>query len=120
MGGDDRAYRRNEVAAEWKVKLADLKQSDPGGYEHVVQIHKGKGHWMDRQDAVAVPWMAKFKRNPVPRKVVWEQDDVTHDQFYWLAVPPGSAQEPYGGDRRARRSNHSRHVRRCHAPYHPL
>ncbi|MFL3006689.1 MAG: hypothetical protein ACJZ10_01680, partial [Candidatus Neomarinimicrobiota bacterium] len=25
-------------------------------------------------------------RNPFPKKVVWKQDDVTHDRFYWLKV----------------------------------
>ena len=42
---------------------------------------------MDRQDAVAVPWMARFRRNPVPQRVVWHQDDVTHLASYWRAVP---------------------------------
>jgi hypothetical protein len=30
--------------------------------------------------------MAQFTRNPYPRKVVWVQDDVVHDRFYWLGV----------------------------------
>ncbi len=38
----------------------------------------------------AVPWMAKHTRNPWPKRVVWVQDDVTHDRFYWLEVPAGS------------------------------
>ena len=66
--------------------LAELKKSDPGGYAHEVEIHEGKGHWMDREDAVAVPWMAKFTRNLRPDRIVWLQDDVTHERFYWLAV----------------------------------
>ena len=41
---------------------------------------------MDREDAVAIPWMAEFRRNPFPDRVVWRQDDVTHNRFYWLAV----------------------------------
>ena len=41
---------------------------------------------MNLQDAVAVPWMAKFTRNVWPKKVVWLQDDRTHDRFYWLQV----------------------------------
>jgi hypothetical protein len=40
---------------------------------------------------VAVPWMMQFRRNPVPAKVVWRQDDVTHHDFYWLAVPCNQA-----------------------------
>lgn len=86
MGGEDAAYDRNKIAREWKVKLAELHQKDPDGYIHEVQIHEGKGHWMDREDQVAVEWMAKFTRNPHPKKVVWKQDDVTHPRFYWLAV----------------------------------
>jgi hypothetical protein len=46
---------------------------------------------MNRKDAEALPWMAEHTRNPWPRKVVWQQDDVTHTRFYWLAVPPTEA-----------------------------
>ena len=30
--------------------------------------------------------MSKQTRNPFPDQVVWYQDDVTHQRFYWLAV----------------------------------
>jgi len=86
MGGQDAAYNRNEVAKEWEKKLADLKAADPTGYEHFVKIFPGKGHWMDREDAIGIPWMAKFTRNPLPKKIVWRQDDVTHGRFYWLSL----------------------------------
>ncbi len=91
MGADDGAYKRNQVAAEWKEKLAELQAADPEGYRHDVQIHEGKGHWMDREDAVAVEWMAEFVRDPLPRKIVWKQSPVTHRQFYWLAVDEADA-----------------------------
>ena len=51
-----------------------------------MEIHQGKGHWMDRQDAKALPWMAGFVRHLRPKRVVWLQDDVTHSRFYWLAA----------------------------------
>ena len=86
MGGKDAAYNRNKVAAAWGTQLANLQKEDPGGYRHLVKIYPNKGHWMDREDAVAIPWMAKFRRNPFPDRVVWRQDDVTHNRFYWLAV----------------------------------
>jgi hypothetical protein len=35
--------------------------------------------------------MAKFTRDPLPKKVVWNQSTVTHDRFYWLAVPHDQA-----------------------------
>ncbi len=86
MGGKDRAYKRNEVARQWKKRLAELKKQDPSGYEHKVVIHEQFGHWMQRKDAVAVPWMAKFTRKPFPKKIIWHQTGRTHDRFYWLAV----------------------------------
>lgn len=86
VGELDGGYGRNKVAAEWGQKLDALQKADAAGYVHVTRIHKGKGHWMDREDAEAVPWMAKFTRNPVPSTVVWKQASVTHARFYWLAV----------------------------------
>ncbi len=86
MGGEDAAFKRNAVAREWKTLLKSLHEADPGGYAHHVEIHEGKGHWMEREDAVAVRWMAKFTREAHPDRVVWLQDDVTHDRFYWLSV----------------------------------
>ncbi|EMI46640.1 Transglutaminase-like domain protein [Rhodopirellula sp. SWK7] len=86
MGGKDTAYKRNQIAAEWKEKLATLQAADADGYRHFVKIYPGKGHWMDREDAVAIPWMAEHVRNPTPSRIVWVQDDVTHNEFYWLAV----------------------------------
>jgi poly(3-hydroxybutyrate) depolymerase len=86
MGGNDASYDRNKVAGRWRDLLADLREEDPGGYEHWVEIHAGKGHWMDREDAAALPWMAARSRDLRPEKVVWVQDDVTHERFYWLAV----------------------------------
>lgn len=86
MGANDSAYNRNQVAAAWGERLAELQKSDTKGYPHSVTLHEGKGHWMNLEDAVAVPWMARFTRNAWPEKVVWVQDDVTHSRFYWLSV----------------------------------
>ncbi len=91
MGGNDAAYDRNKIGRNWKVMLDALSASDSTGYPHEVVIHEGKGHWMDREDAVAVPWMAQHTRNLRPTKIVWLQDDVTSPRFYWLmnATPKG-------------------------------
>ena len=86
MGGLDNAYDRNGKARQWKTWMSDLQQEDPDGYPHVVTIHEEKGHWMEREDAAAVPWMARRSRDPRPARITWLQDDVTHDRFYWLAV----------------------------------
>ena len=86
MGELDHTFNRNKKAAIWKKELADRHAKDPEGYTHEVQIHQGKGHWMDRKDAVAIPWMAQFSRRRFPKKVVWQQSNVKHKRFYWLAV----------------------------------
>jgi hypothetical protein len=88
VGEKDNGFDRNKVAREWGEKLDKLRADDPEGYEHVVELHAGRPHWMNREDAKAVPWMASHTRNPVPRRVVWKQDDVTHPRLYWLAVDP--------------------------------
>ncbi len=86
VGALDTSYDRNLVAQEWGDELDALEAADPGSYPHVVQVHEGKPHWMDLEDAVAVPWMAEFTRDPIPTKIVWYQDDVPHSSFYWLAL----------------------------------
>lgn len=90
MGGNDRAYNRNQVATDRAAELASLAKADPGGYRHLSRIYEGAGHWMEGKDAEALPWMAGFERNPWPRKVVWQQDDVVHRRFYWLRIPDGT------------------------------
>ena len=86
VGGEDAAYDRNKIAGQWKEKLAVLQKDDPDGYAHQAVVHEGKSHWMDREEAVDLDWLSQFERNPYPLKIVWVQDDVLQDQYYWLAV----------------------------------
>jgi len=91
MGGADAAYDRNRIAADKTAELDRLHAADPDGYVHMSRIYPGLPHWMDRKDAEALPWMAGFTRNPWPKRIVWLQDDVTHDRFYWLHIPDAAA-----------------------------
>lgn len=93
MGGKDGAYKRNTVAAAWGERLDALRDADPDGYEHLVTIYPDKGHWMDREDRAALPWMAARTRDPWPKSVVWRQSSRTHGRFYWLAVDAASARK---------------------------
>jgi predicted esterase len=86
-GGKDSAYDRNKVAADWGQQLDELSERE-GGYPHVVKIYPDKGHWMDREDREAIPWLAAQQRDPLPRRIVWQQDDVVGTRFYWLATTP--------------------------------
>ena len=47
---------------------------------------------MEGEDRVAIPWMTENTRGPYPEKIVWLQDDVTHNRFYWLVVKGQSVQ----------------------------
>jgi hypothetical protein len=91
VGANDSAYNRNKVGREYGEMLDKLQKEDPKGYEHFVKIHEGKGHWMNLEDKAALPWLAKFTRNPVPERVVWRQTGTPHDRSYWLAVPAKEA-----------------------------
>jgi hypothetical protein len=87
MGALDAAYDRNKKAMEWKIMLDSLEATAPGTYIHQVVLHKDRGHWMKLDDAIALSWMSNFKRNPIPEKIFWNQDDRHHRTFYWLGIP---------------------------------
>ncbi|MDR1273344.1 MAG: alpha/beta hydrolase [Odoribacteraceae bacterium] len=91
MGANDSAYNRNSEAVRFGRGIDSLALDDPRGYRHETRIVAGKGHWMDQVDTLAIPWMAAFRRNPLPERVAWQQDDVTRDAFYWLSVPADEA-----------------------------
>ncbi|MGJ8643131.1 MAG: transglutaminase domain-containing protein [Luteolibacter sp.] len=91
MGAEDGAYNRNKKAANWKVRLGDLQKADPGGYKHRVTIYEGLGHGMRGKEAEVIPRMAAEIRNSWPSKIVWLQDDTTHERFYWLGVQKDGA-----------------------------
>jgi poly(3-hydroxybutyrate) depolymerase len=87
VGEKDGGYGRNAAAREWSDKLDRLEREDRGGYPHFVRTVAGKGHWMDSEDAAALPWMAARTRDPWPKRVVWEQGHRIGRRFYWLGVP---------------------------------
>ena len=88
VGANDTAFNRNKIAAEWGQKLDLLQMQDPKGYIHQVQVHKNRSHWMNLEDAVAIPWMSQYQRNPAPKQLVWRQAMRARSTFYWLSVSP--------------------------------
>ena len=90
-GGEDSAYNRNKECEARIKEMDSLQEADPEGYIHEGHIVAGKPHWMDGEDRAAVPWMARYTRNPYPARVVWVQGDVMKDAFYWLGVPLSQA-----------------------------
>jgi poly(3-hydroxybutyrate) depolymerase len=86
VGGNDTAYDRNKKAEEWGKRLEMLAAEDMGGYINQWQVHAGKPHWMDMEDAVSIPFLQSHTRNPIPSKIVWEQAEYPRAHFYWLAA----------------------------------
>ena len=86
-GALDDAYNRNQECARRGLELDSLQQADPQGYLHQTHIVEGKPHWMDLEDAAALPWLQQYRRNPYPTHIVWQQEEVTHPHFYWLTAP---------------------------------
>ena len=87
MGENDAAYNRKTLAVKHGAIMDSLQVADPVGYVHETHIIRDKGHWMERIDTLAVPWMAKHSRNPYPEKIVWRQELVARTAMYWLAAP---------------------------------
>jgi poly(3-hydroxybutyrate) depolymerase len=110
VGEKDDAYGRSRVAREWGEKLDALAAADAGpapAYVHVVRLHAGLGHWMNREDAEALGWMSGFTRDPAPPRVVWRvgaprggADAARGRRMYWIrlddtAVPAGTVIEAH-------------------------
>jgi hypothetical protein len=84
-GGQDAAYDRNKLCAEWGAMLEKLSTENPGHYPHKCIVYPQYGHWMNLECKQALPWMAKYTRDPWPKKINWYQDNVLHTRFAWLA-----------------------------------
>lgn len=91
MGEHDAEYNRNALAAAKGLVMDSLQRACPEGYVHETHIVKGRGHWMEHADTAAIAWMARYQRNPLPRHIVWRQEDVILPTFYWLEVRPTEA-----------------------------
>ena len=91
-GAEDEDYDRNLRCAERIEEMKALHEADPEGYIYDGHIVPGKGHWMDLEDEAAVPWMAQFKRNPYPKRIVWQQEEVLQNSFYWITAPANELQ----------------------------
>ena len=93
MGGRDAAYKRNLLAAEWGKRLDSLQTIYKNNFIHETHIYPDMPHWMQRKDSIAMPWLASFRRDPLPKDIIWIQDDIVRAQFYWLGVSLDQARQ---------------------------
>ncbi len=110
-GALDAAYERNLRCAERIAEMDALQAEDPAGYVHEGHIVEGREHWMYLEDAASVPWMAKYRRNPLPDKIVWRQEEVLHPSFYWIGAPADELAR--GKEVRVARSGNTVTVEKC-------
>ena len=93
MGENDHYYNRNTLAKEKAQVMDSLSAAHPGKYTHSSHILKDKGHWMEQADTAALSWMAQYRRTPYPKQVVWRQELVTRNHFYWLGAPANEVEQ---------------------------
>jgi len=96
VGAKDDAYNRNGVAQEYAAKLQQWKRDDEiidgnsdmsgRGYASIwPRIYENSGHWLNLQDAAALPWMARHTRQTFPTTILWDAGSERHERFYWIS-----------------------------------
>lgn len=93
MGENDHFYDRNILAKKKGEIMDSLSRENPGKYIHQTNIIEGKGHWMDGADTTAISWMTQYRRNPYPKEIIWRQEKVAREHFYWLSVQPDEIEQ---------------------------
>ncbi len=100
VGENDRAHKRNTVAAEYGVRLQKLQEAHPGLYTHATYIHARHFHnfadqgekgsvqrvytdaaaWQEigtnapteRIDCHSIRWLDQHVRRPLPSSLIWD------------------------------------------------
>lgn len=86
-GALDDAYNRNLECAKRGLEMDSLQKVYPQGYKHETHIVGGVEHWMNCEDWASIYWMDKKERNPYPEQIIWKQEEVLRNTFYYISVP---------------------------------
>ena len=70
-GGTDLAFGRLPLSRAFAAALKGFHERDPAGYEVVFKEHAGQGHQI--RDGDAPGWLALHTREPLPKRIVWQQ-----------------------------------------------
>ncbi len=93
-GENDTMYGRAKLVQEEHAYLDNLKKADPEGFDHSLNMQKGRGHGINYAPGPA--WIATKVRDPHPAKVCWFNyalDGVRRTDFAWLALSKAPARD---------------------------
>lgn len=71
IGTKDMAFQRYPLAKAFAAALKELRRSNGDGYLLEYREHAGQGHMINDRDTPV--WLAKFTRDPLPKRIVWHQ-----------------------------------------------
>ena len=71
VGTEDKAFGRYPLSKAFAEAITALHEKDPDGYVVKFKAHQGKGHQINDRDTPN--WLAGFTRDPLPKKIVWQQ-----------------------------------------------
>ncbi len=95
IGENDTMFDRIGLARRMFEKLGSLRESDPQGYLHHLEVQKGRGHGIDYAGGPA--WMVQQVRNPRPKKLAWTVQALHHTvnlRNAWLSLDEAPAALP--------------------------
>jgi predicted esterase len=85
-GADDRQVAPHADRAAAKA-LAELAKEHPGGYLHEYHEYPDIGHGLPpKGPQPIIEWLVRHRRDPYPRKVVWEPVLSWKRTFYWVRL----------------------------------
>ena len=91
-GAEDEGFYRNVITGYAKEAFDELEKQYPGYFVHNIEVIPRYGHGIDYRPTT--PWLSKYKRNPYPKKVMWENfpmDGLKRNGFYNLYVEKTSS-----------------------------
>ncbi|ATA90649.1 hypothetical protein CGC58_09150 [Capnocytophaga stomatis] len=86
-GEQDYMFHRDLLTRYTQEAFEKHQQADPEGFVHHIELIPRMGH--DINYFPTTPWLKQYKRNPHPKKVVWEDfpmDGIYRKGFYNIAV----------------------------------
>lgn len=87
VGERDTMFERVGNAIKFHDRLGVLHAEDPGGYKHMINVQKGRGHGIDYRPGVS--WIAQHSRTPWPNKVQWDSRELGGEwrsRHYWIEL----------------------------------